>query len=231
MKRILVLCVALAGCGGKSDDCSKLVDRMMPIMKEMMGKDADKMDMGKSAFLEECRKNDKMKNDPVMKCVLDAKDDAAAKSCLEGGFNAYKKKGKATEADLHLNAIGKYAKLTFGETGKFPIGTAKTLPMRNNEALGGGCCGSMSSGSGVDGKCPVSTEWASDPVWKALSFTIDEPSLYRYSYTSTDGKSFVATAAGDADCDGKEAIFTLKGSLDAGGNPTVELTKPPQGEY
>jgi hypothetical protein len=109
--------------------------------------------------------------------------------------------------------------MLFAENAAFTTGKAKTLP------AGDTCC------KGEKGKCAVTTEWATDPVWKALEFSIDEPTLYRYTYESTDGKSFTATAVGDTDCDGQNATFTLTGKLDQAGNPTVDLQKPPAGQY
>jgi hypothetical protein len=160
-------------------------------------------------------------------------------ACGKGGGDAIDKGGpeskggvtKVSEAALHLNAIAKKAKLVFGETGKFPVGTSKVLPVGNaDSAVGGGCCGSKSSGGSVDNKCAVSKDWAADPVWKALEFSIDEPTLNRYKYESADGMSFTATAAGDADCDGEEAVYVLKGTV-ANGSPNVELVPPPKGKY
>jgi len=160
-------------------------------------------------------------------------------ACGKGGGDGIDKGGtesrggvkKVKEAELHLNAIAKKAKMVFAETGKFPVGTSQVLPARTVEIKEmGACCGSKSSGDTVDNKCPVSKAWAADPVWKALEFSVDEPSLYRYKYESADGTSFTATAAGDADCDGDEALFVLKGTV-ANGTPSVELVQPPQGKY
>jgi hypothetical protein len=174
----------------------------------------------KDKFIDQCRKDhDKFVADPVMKCVLDASGDSAVAACMQKGMEDYTSKSKATEAGLLLNRLGKSAKRVFAETSAFPIGKAKTLP------AGDTCC------KGEKGKCPVTTDWTSDPVWKALEFSIDEPTLYRYSYESTDGKSFTATAVGDTDCDGQNATFTLTGKLDAAGNPTVDLQKPAAGQY
>jgi hypothetical protein len=49
-------------------------------------------------------------------------------------------------------------------------------------------------------------------VWKELDFSIDDAHLFRYDYTSTDGKSFVAHAVGDLDCDGEAVSYTLTGA-------------------
>ena len=87
------------------------------------------------------------------------------------------------------------------------------------------CCGQPQN------KCaPDPDAFAKDPVWTALDFSIDEPTMYQYRYHS-DGKTFLAEAIGDADCDGAMATYKLEGSLDAGGNPRVTLTPPPAGVY
>jgi Tfp pilus assembly protein PilE len=137
-------------------------------------------------------------------------------------FLDYMHKSKASEAPLELNRIGKLAKLYYANNGSFPTGTSAVLPA--NPSGQKGCCGSPNN------KCEVSSAWATDPVWKELEFSVDEPGNYRYSFTG-NGKSFVATAVGDLDCDGEEATYTLQGQLDAAGNPSVNLTQPPHGVY
>ena len=65
-----------------------------------------------------------------------------------------------------------------------------------------------------------------DPVWRALDFQIDEPTLFQYSYRgSADGQSFEAKAVGDLDCDGVFITYELAGTI-SGGNPTFTLTEP-----
>ncbi len=225
MKRLL-LCVLLAptsACGNKtSDTCAQLFDRMASVMKDMPIPAGKSIGEAKDKFLGECRKNpDKVLKDPVAKCMVEAKSDAAAAECMKGGMKTYANSSKAAEAAANLNAIARRAKTTFVETGAYPTGTAKTLPADNGST---GCCGG-------DGKCAQSTEWASDPVWKALDFEVSTASYYRYSYGSVDGKSFTATAVGDVDCDGKTATFTLTGAHGADGSPTTELAKPEAGAY
>lgn len=154
-------------------------------------------------------------------CACGKSDNAIDKGASDRGHGPVK---KVKEAELQLNAIAKKAKVVFGETGKFPVGSSKVLPAGGDGKLAGGCCGTANN------KCAVTKEWASDPVWKALEFSIDEESNYRYKYESTDGASFVATAAGDLDCDAQEAVYTLKGSV-VNGNATVELVQPPPNVY
>ncbi len=131
----------------------------------------------------------------------------------------------------HLREVGKAAKHVFGESGKFPIGTSKTIPVVPADSPGGkGCCNGKSDGATVDNKCPVTQDWAADPVWKALDFKLGEPSNYRYTYESSDGKSFTATAEGDLDCDGESAILTLTGTL-VDGKPKTKFTLPGANVY
>jgi hypothetical protein len=67
-------------------------------------------------------------------------------------------------------------------------------------------------------------DWRRSPVWHALDFEIDQPSLFRYSYES-NGKTFTAKAVGDLDCDGIEITYELNGEV-SGGHPTYRLTEP-----
>jgi hypothetical protein len=128
-------------------------------------------------------------------------------------FMDYMKRSKKTEASLQLNKIAKNAKRAYAETGSYPAGRSAT-PMDT-------CCGQP------DYRCAAMPQlFAADPVWRALDFQIDEPTLYRYSYRgSADGQSFVAKASSDLDCDGTLATYELTGTATAG-NPSVTLTEP-----
>jgi type IV pilus assembly protein PilA len=133
-------------------------------------------------------------------------------------FMDYMKRSKKTEASLQLNKIGKNAKRAYSETSTYVTGTATQLPTKPGT---GGCCG----GTGGTNKCAaVPTSFASDTVWKALDFQIDEPTLFYYDYTGAT-TSFTAKATGDLDCDGTEIVFTLTGTT-ASGSPAVTLAEP-----
>lgn len=212
MKHIGMVVLALTACG-KKDDCQKLFDVMANAVKD------SKVSAAKDKFLEQCRKDPKYLEDPTAKCILAASSDSAAADCLKAGFEDYRGKSKASEASLQLNKIGKRAKMAYAESAAFPKGKAKMLPDVPT------CCG------GDGGKCKPSTEWGNDPVWKALEFSVDEPSLYRYSYESADGKTFEALAVGDADCDGQFATYKLEGTITPDGNASVNLIQPPNGQY
>ncbi|HTR49609.1 MAG TPA: DUF4190 domain-containing protein [Kofleriaceae bacterium] len=132
-------------------------------------------------------------------------------------FTDYMKKSKVTEASLQLDRLGKDAKRYFGENGEFPKGSAPLTPAKD-------CCGQHG-----DNKCvTTSADWQG--VWQQLDFFVDEPTNYRFSYES-DGKTFVAKAVGDLDCDGDPGVYELDGSIDPAGNPVTHLIKPPPDKY
>ena len=128
-----------------------------------------------------------------------------------GATKQYYDKARAAEAALQLNRLGKNAKTYFITSAEYPKGEAAELPEQP-------CC------SAPDHKCPVSTAWATDKVWSALDFTVEEPTRFQYTYHS-DGATFTATAVGDLDCDGKAITYTLTGSA-ANGNPETKLVEP-----
>ncbi|MDQ3341776.1 MAG: hypothetical protein M4D80_42050 [Myxococcota bacterium] len=128
----------------------------------------------------------------------------------------YMKKSKRTESSLQLNKLQKNLKVAFMTNAEFPKGKVGPTPAKS-------CCESQ-------GKCaPDPAAWA-NPVWQSLDFQIDEPHLYRYAYESADGKSFVAKAIGDLDCDGKEVEYVMTGTVDASGNPSVTIAEPSPGD-
>ena len=219
MLKLLVITLTVAACGN-GDKCSKVYDKLAPVFeKEMKG---DKK-MDKAKEIDRCK--EELKNHPdraaTMDCILalpgtpTVGDLMACESKKDGkdSMKDYQDKSKITEASLQLNKIGKNAKRVFAETAAFPIAKAPLTPTTD-------CC------KGPGGKCPVdATAWTSEP-WKTFDFQIDEPHLFRYSYESTDGKSFTATAVGDLDCSGKPVTYTLTGSVDASGNPSMNVTNP-----
>jgi hypothetical protein len=130
-------------------------------------------------------------------------------------FMDYTKRAKKTESALQLNKLGKTARRTYAEAGSFPKGNTPLTPPDP-------CCGQPNN------RCRAVPElYAADPVWKALDFQIDEPTLFQYSYeASPDGQSFVARAVGDLDCDTTFITYELRGTA-ANGNPSLTLIEPP----
>jgi len=204
-----------AACS-KKDDCQRFVDKSKSMLEGMAkgaGKELTSADMDR--LVAQCReKHGKPgnKDDAMMACVLDAKDDAAVAACWTAALGDYKSKSQRTEAQLQLGKLGKNLKVAFVTNAEFPKGKTGPTPAED-------CC------KGPDGKCPVTDAWAKDPVWQALEFEIYDPHRFRYTYES-DGKTATATAIGDLDCDGTAITYTLTATA-TDGNPTVQLNEPP----
>jgi type IV pilus assembly protein PilA len=152
-------------------------------------------------------------------------------------FLDYMKKSRATEAGEQLNGIGKKQKTVYGDNGSFTVANAGSfLPAAPASDV---CCGGMggtdvAAGTTVNNKCTAQPDkFAADPAFgtTGMNFSVGEESAYQYSYTASAATAFTAYAIGDTDCDTKIATFTLAGTLDAAGNPSVNLTKPAAGVY
>lgn len=207
--KLLAIVVVAVGCSKGGDDCQRLLDKMWPILGEMAKGDIDAQ---KDKFLTECRKDGKMKNDPMMKCVLDASGDDAVKACMKKSFEDYGTKAKATEAKLMLRKLQKNAQVYFVTNATFFKGKTGPSPAK-------ACC------EQAGGKCAVEASlWTSDPVWSALDFQIDIAHLFQYSYES-DGLTVKATAVGDPSCGGQPVTYTLEGKVE-NGNPVFTTTGP-----
>ncbi len=190
----LVAALAATACGSKGDDCQRFWDKTAPLMQKMAGERKMPAD-AKDKFLKECREGDKMKQDTVFKCVLDANGEAAVSDCMSKAFGDYMSKGKKTEAQLNLNKLSKNLKVHFLTNNEFPVGKVGPTPAEP-------CC------KGAGGKCSTN-DWATNQLWSELEFSIDEPHLFQYSYES-DGKTVTATAIGDLDCDGTTITYKLE---------------------
>jgi type IV pilus assembly protein PilA len=150
----------------------------------------------------------------------------------------YMRRSKMTEAAMQLNGIGKKQKTVYGDSGSFTQGNAGLLPA--GPAVGGNnCCGGV---GGVDSQATANVvvsnkctgqpdKFFADGVWgqNGMNFSIGEESAYQYTYTSSAATAFSAYSMGDIDCDKVTATFTLSGTLDAAGNPSVTVIKPPAG--
>ena len=217
MKWILFACL-LGACGKSNNDvCQQIMEKITKVMVEDGVAKADDP-KERAAGVEECRKHEaETKDSPQGKCILAASSTDEVRKCMGG----YTKKVQG-EAKFHLHRIASAAKRVLAERGSFPKGTAKQLPVQPGDAQG--CCG------GPSFQCPASTEWSADPVWKELGFKIEEATQYRYTYESTDGQSFKATAVGDRDCDGVPATFTLTATA-TGKTATIDITEPAKGTY
>ena len=123
-------------------------------------------------------------------------------------FMDYMKKSKKTEASLQLNKLAKNSKVYYNTTASFVQGTAVARPT------------TMTNCKGV-----LDNTWASDTVWAALDFQIDEPNLFQYDYVSAATTSGIATAVGDLDCDTTMITYSLTLAAPSG-NASAVITEP-----
>ena len=128
-------------------------------------------------------------------------------------FMDYMKKGKRSEAELNLNAIGKSGKTYYVENSQFPQTAAALTPAA-------ACC------SNANKKCPVAAaNWEGVRGWDDLDFSVNEEHLFQYQYAVAGGDNADATAVGDLDCDGSTVTYTLELRANAG-NPSAKIIKP-----
>lgn len=207
---VTIFAAAGAACGGKGDDCQRFWDKSAPVFAKIGGGKPMPAE-AKGKFLEECRKSDKRKNDPVFRCVLDATGDEAVAACTTKAFGDYMSKSKAVEAKLNLNRLGKNLKALHADTGTFPVGKVGPTPAEP-------CC------KGANGKCAPGPDWESNPVWQSVELSMRDPHLFQYTYES-DGKTATATATGDLDCDGQMITYKLEMAI-ADDIATMNILEP-----
>lgn len=124
-------------------------------------------------------------------------------------------RSSSVEAALQLRKIGLHQKRIFSETGSFVVGSVEPTPLLP-------CC------RGPSQHCLSEPgDWVRQPVWQAVDFQVDEPSLFQYSLHSAP-RSFTARAVGDLDCDGVPVVFELVGSV-VDGEVILKLVEPPAG--
>ena len=113
-------------------------------------------------------------------------------------------KQRAREADQLLEYIADRVERSISETGHVPPTAAGPTPLPT-------CCE-------VGGTCdPDPATWAT-PGWQALQFSIDGEYRYTYSYLpDPDGRSAIARAVGDIDCDGETSLYEVEVRIEPSG--------------
>ncbi|HEX4452065.1 MAG TPA: hypothetical protein VH143_14400 [Kofleriaceae bacterium] len=134
-------------------------------------------------------------------------------------FMDYMSRAKESDVTLQLGRLGRMLVRTYGETQAFPVGDSAVLPA-------GQCCGQAGN------KCFADpTAFASDKIWNQIGFVLEESIAYQFRYHSDDGKSATVQAVGDLECDGKQAIYTLRVTIDPSTRGATYTIEPPHGVY
>ncbi|HUH01058.1 MAG TPA: hypothetical protein VML75_03625 [Kofleriaceae bacterium] len=134
--------------------------------------------------------------------------------CGKEAFDDYKRKSINVEARMNLQAIARGAKVYYVSEHMAPGATTVSFNQLPGPRTGptpplGTCCTGPSKP-----KCaPEAAQWADDPVWQALEFTVDMSHYYSYEYKVTEN-GFSAAAYGDLDCDGQYSTFLVTGVVD-----------------
>jgi hypothetical protein len=132
-------------------------------------------------------------------------------------FMDYMSRAKESDVTVQLGRLGRTLVRAYGETQAFPVGDSALLPA-------GQCCGQAGNKCFAD---PAA--FASDKIWNQLGFALEEPSAYQFRYHSDDGKSATVQSVGDLDCDGKQAIYTLRVTIDPSTRGATYTIEPPHG--
>ncbi len=218
MKRIALLLV-VAACSKENKSKKKDEAPAKAPTCEEVAKTPLIAGLGEKAarFVEECKLE--QFPDELRTCFAAAKTMEELDLCEDGPKQAEPAPARP-EAEAQLEAIQQGVKAYYIENAGFPLGEAPLTPATP-------CCDS----DRTDRKCaPDVAQWTSaDPdkpsIWDELSFSIDEPHLYRYAYNGT-ATAFTAIAVGDLDCDGTESTFTLEGTV-KDGEAKFQVHKPP----
>jgi prepilin-type N-terminal cleavage/methylation domain-containing protein len=128
-------------------------------------------------------------------------------------FLDYMKRGKRTEAEVHLVAIAKAADAAYMENAEYPQIAVALTPAQS-------CCQQPGH------KCAVAAnEWNGVPAWDELGFEMTQPFRFQYSYVSALSSEYEARAVGDLDCDGSTITYRMRGEA-TDGSPTSTMFRP-----
>ncbi len=211
-----VLCAAIAAalgaCGGSS--CEDAVANAAKVY----GFGGDGYAGQRATAIKQCK--EEKYPEAMRACVIAARSREAVEACqklrqtaAKGGAEEYVQKSKRIEADLNLDRLKKSLKVHFVEMATFPVGSAPLTPSTP-------CC------EGPNHTCaPNPAEWAGNPVWEALDWTVDDPHYFQYSYEAKEPTVAIARAVGDLDCDGTTVTYELRCEA-PDGNPVCTVTSP-----
>jgi type IV pilus assembly protein PilA len=152
------------------------------------------------------------------------------------GVRKYIANSKTTEARNSLGQISKDAATAFEKE----RGTATVVPIGGSSELLRTLCPTSSlvpkSQTSIQSSKYQSapSDWAGDPGWACLKFSLEQPQYYMYQYvittnTSSTAGAYSATANGDLNGDGVLSTFTVSGSVQSGAlatSPVIGETNP-----
>jgi hypothetical protein len=132
----------------------------------------------------------------------------AAGATCPAAWRDFSRKQRAEEAPTVLRYLAGLVRAEYtAREGRLPQQPAGPTPPI------GRCCEQ-------GGRCAVDAEAFSDPAWRALRFSLDDPFRYSYQYELVDGgRSAILRAFGDLDCDSIHSTFEVR--LDPGGDGTL----------
>ena len=127
-------------------------------------------------------------------------------------FLDYRSRGRATEADLVLDRLSKNLEVLHVTNAAFPAGDTGRVPAQAACSVPGR-------------KHPGGTDaFEQNPIFRELELVIDDDFRCQYQYVGT-ATEYTATAYCDLDCDMNEVKVIARGTIDAGGTPTVTFSR------
>ena len=136
-------------------------------------------------------------------------------------FMKYIKRSKTSEAHVNVGKICDGASAFYqkdqydGNGDPIPVGS-KAFPTGPADTHGTATPQGVKVG-------PTATNFTLQ-AWQDLSFSITEPTYYRYNYTnagSGTGSTFTVVATGDLDGDTDVSTFTREGDVNSEGEPAI----------
>lgn len=123
----------------------------------------------------------------------------ASLATCPAAWRDFRRENRGAEARETLRYLAGLVRAEYAERdGRLPQQSAgPTPPIRR-------CCEQ-------GGECIVDKELWTDPAWRALRFTLDDPHRYSYEYQVVDGgRAVVLRATGDLDCDEIPGIIEVR---------------------
>lgn len=182
----------------EADSCATAVDKLFA----MLAPRGFTPEPGqRDGAIDECRKNP---SDPTIKCINDAKDEAAIEACMNAP------KGEPID---QLDAMVEKLRTLFFVHETF---ANKQVPLTPAKA----CCSFPTK------HCPP--EKTPDEFWAVLELDLTTGRDFQYRLEATDKKA-VLTAIGDRDCDGRTVTYRRELEWRSDGNMHITVDDPPAG--